>query len=208
MQTILSEVLTENDVALRFPSVFARAPMAVRKWCSIALKASLAPVLLLTPYAWQSVILSMLELQPDSRKILWLWDPVGNTGKSYLARHLVRHRDAFYCTGGKHTDVFHAYGGQSIAIFDFPRDSEEFVCYGVIEALKNGIFFSPKYTSEVRQFDIPHIIVFSNFLPTLSKFSDDRWGLFKILDLQLQLYHGDYPTGYFAHMLQMLDEIN
>lgn len=111
-------------------------------------------------------------------------------------------KDAFYCTGGKHTDVFHAYGGQSIAIFDFPRDSEEFVCYGVIEALKNGIFFSPKYTSEVKRFDIPHVLIFSNFLPSFDKFSEDRWCLFKISSLQLELFHGNYPTTFFQHLIK------
>lgn len=192
----MQEQLSADEVALRFPGVFARAQHAVRTWCRLAKQAGLAEVPLTAPYEWQAKILRMVQLPPSARKVLWCWDPLGNAGKSYLAKHLVRHFNAFYCTGGKHADVFHAYGGQEIAIFDFPRDSEEFVCYGVIEAFKNGIFFSAKYESVVKQFNVPHVLVFSNFLPTYSKFSEDRWALFKIEALQLILFKGGFPEGY------------
>lgn len=118
----------------------------------------------------------------------------------------MRHKNAFYCTGGKHADVFHAYDGQPICIFDFPRDSEEFVCYGVIEAIKNGMYFSAKYDSTVKQFDVPHVLVFSNFMPVFSKFSEDRWGLFKIEELDLTLFRGSFPERYNLEFEQGFQE--
>ena len=92
----------------------------------------------------------------------------------------VEHKQAFYCNGGKATDLCHAYSGQPICIFDYVRDAKEYVGYGVIEQLKNGILFSPKYESGLKRFDVPHVFVFANFLLEEGKFSGDRVKLFEL----------------------------
>jgi len=78
------------------------------------------------------------------RKILWVWEPEGNTGKSWLAKWLVVNRNACYLQMGKKTDIAHAYKGEKVVAFDLTRSDKDFLNYDVLESLKNGVFFSPK----------------------------------------------------------------
>ncbi len=132
------------------------------------------------PYVWQSNLLLRIESPPDPRKILWYWESEGNVGKTYFAKYLVCKYDAFYINGGKGIDIIHAYDLQKIVILDQTRTSEEYVNYGIIEAFKNGMVFSPKYDSCTKVFEIPHVLVFANFAPDLDKLSLDRWCVKKI----------------------------
>jgi len=83
--------------------------------------------------------------------------------------------------GGKTADVAYMYDNQPIVVFDLPRDSADFTNYGTIEHMKDGQIISPKYTSVCKMFDVPHVIVFANFLPDMNKLSVDRW---RIVNLQ------------------------
>lgn len=132
------------------------------------------PTPLVPRHPWQQGVLDMVSDPPHDREILWLYDPVGNHGKTYMSKYLVDHHGAFYTNGGKSVDLTYAYDGQPIVVFDFVRDAQEYVGYGVIEQLKNGILFSPKYESGLKRFAVPHVIVFANFLATEGKFSNDR----------------------------------
>ena len=64
-------------------------------------------------------------------------------------------------------DILYAYGNERIIIFYLPRtyaDNLDHI-YTCIENFKNGQYLNTKYNSEMRVFEIPHIIVFSNFSP-------------------------------------------
>jgi len=132
------------------------------------------PFPLVSRFPWQDMLLDMVAEPPHDRQILWVYDPVGNHGKTYMSKYLVDHHRAFYSNGGKAVDLTYAYDGQPIVVFDFVRDAQEYVGYGVIEQLKNGILFSPKYESGLKRFAVPHVIVFANFMATVGKFSNDR----------------------------------
>ncbi len=50
-----------------------------------------------------------------------------------------------------------------------------------IETIKDGMGFSPKYESAHFLGDIPHIVIFSNYLPfDFNKLSFDRWKIYRI----------------------------
>jgi len=131
-------------------------------------------------YPYQQLVLDLVEEEPDSRTVNWFYDPVGNHGKTYLSKYLVDAKGAFYTNGGKSVDLAYAYNGESIVIFDYVRESEEYVGYGVIEQLKNGIAMSTKYESVTKRFQIPHVIVMANFMPAKGKLSQDRIKLITI----------------------------
>lgn len=128
---------------------------------------------------WQKEILELIKEEPDKRKIYWRWESVGNMGKTTLARHicLIR-KDAIYVCG-KSNDIKCAIASKKIKpkviIWDMPRTNEGHISYSGIEQVKNGIFFSPKYESEMVIYDIPHIIILANFAPDFSALSLDRW---------------------------------
>jgi hypothetical protein len=46
---------------------------------------------------------------------------------------------------------------------------------GALEPVKNGLFFSSKYGSEMAVFNPPHVICFANFKPKEVAMSADRW---------------------------------
>lgn len=126
------------------------------------------------PRPWQQPILDMVSEPPHSRQILWVYDETGGTGKTYLSRHLIDKYDAFYSNGGKTSDIAYAYNYEKIVIFDFTRDTENYVNYQCMEALKNGMISCNKYQSTIKKFDTPHVLIFANFLPADGKLSKDR----------------------------------
>lgn len=126
---------------------------------------------------WMAEILRIAQGEPHKRKIYWYFDEEGGRGKSSLARHMRDFHNAFYCVGGKSMDITYSYNFQRIVIFDYVRDSQEYVNYGVMEMLKNGMVQSNKYESVLKRCNVPHIFVFANFMPNMSKMSMDRWDI-------------------------------
>lgn len=180
---------SELDLLDEFPHVLARHPHFAATIKRIKVSADTNKVELPEPYPWQEAVINMVNEEPNSREILWVYDNVGNTGKTHLCRYLVDHKGAFYTTNGKGADISYAYQGQGIVCFDFSRDTEERVNYSIIEQIKNGILFSPKYESGQKRFNHPHIIVMANFMPDRSKLSADRWVIIEILPDKVALLH-------------------
>lgn len=129
---------------------------------------------------WQDIVITNLKKQGD-RKVLWVVDPEGNAGKSWLTKYLYSTLNAFMCTGGKIADVAYAYNRQEYVVFDFTRSREEYVMYDVIESFKNGYLFSAKYNSVNKVFPHCKVVCFSNFWPDRSKLSKDRWDVHRII---------------------------
>lgn len=171
----------DYDFALENHSkVVAKYPKFAREYIDLERRKAVEPTEMEKPYEWQQHILDIFSEPPHPRQIHWVYDPQGGKGKTFLARHLVTKYQAFYTTGGRATDIIHQYKYERIAIFDFVRDAREFVNYGAIEAIKNGICSSPKYDSAMKIFDPPHILVLANFEPAEGKFSADRIVLHKL----------------------------
>ncbi len=125
---------------------------------------------------WQDEAVTSL-LDQDDRKVLWIVDPKGNSRKSFLSKWLNAIHKAFEVTSGKTSDIAYAYNFEEIVVFDFARQKEDYVNYGVIEDFKNGRLFSPKYESKSVRFKSAKIIVFSNWEPDQSMLSEDRWDI-------------------------------
>jgi len=166
--------VSEAEVIAQFPSIFARHQHFIRYHVKKAREEGVPKQQIDNPHEWQTRVLEMVSEPAHPRQILWIYDLVGGTGKTMLAKYLTDHFGAFYSNGGKHTDIIHAYQGQAIAIFDYVRESQNYVNYGVLEQLKNGICFSPKYDSGMKRFPSPHVVVFANFYPASEKLSVDR----------------------------------
>jgi len=166
---------SKRDVLDKYPDTLAKYPRFVDTVLIERVRGSAKPILDFTPRPWQKCILDMVTDEPHPRQILWIFDNYGNNGKTFLAKYLVQEHSGFYCNGGKSTDITYAYNGEPICIFDYVRDSEQYVNYGVIEQVKNGLYFSAKYESSMRVFAVPHVVIFANFTPDRTKMSNDRW---------------------------------
>lgn len=140
--------------------------------------------------SWQKEILTITSNPPDERKIHWYYDTIGGIGKTQFAKHLCMKNKCYLYLNGKAADMKYAIA-QSIEnniypeciMIDLTRTSEAFVSYQGIEEIKNGIFFSGKYKAGMCLFDIPHIIIFSNFPPELHSLSMDRWIVNNLTDI-------------------------
>lgn len=138
-------------------------------------------------YPWQYDITQIIKGEPSNRLIYWYWEPKGNSGKSTFAKYLCYHYNAIVVSG-KGNDM--KYGVMKyiekykvapiIVIINIPRSCNGFVSYTGIEEIKDGLFFSSKYESDMCIFNSPHIFVFSNEEPNYEKMSEDRWFVFEI----------------------------
>lgn len=136
---------------------------------------------------WQRELIERIDEEPDDRSILFYVDPEGNNGKSWMCRYIRNKYPEKTQTLqiGKRDDLAHALDPRkSIILFDIPRRGMEYLQYNVLEMLKNGEVFSPKYDSGTKFFSRCHVIVFCNEYPDLSRMTLDRYKITKISEEQ------------------------
>jgi len=159
---------------------------------------------------WQAEVMEVYKDQKeslDTRTINWVFDTVGNTGKTELVRYIhCTVAGACTLTSGKIADLALALPyAPSVVCFDFTRSLESFIPYQAIEAIKNGAIFSSKYQSGMKMFKKPVIICFANYPPDRSKLSADRWNVMEITGTDMKLQKSDassekHPTWVpYAH---------
>ena len=134
---------------------------------------------------WQKEVLRRLDEEPHPRRIVWVYDKYGDSGKSALCKYLM-------VTDPESCYVVNQMGGMSnfatiiqtamqsrwngkVMLIDLARDSQEKAIYEPLESLKNGVVTATKYRGSTMVFDNPHVVVFANFEPDYKRVSVDRW---------------------------------
>jgi len=176
--TIASGVTDGPTLRETHPNVMARYPHF-----AAAVIRDLAPPVSIPDHAlrdWQHYVVEYTDREPDSRKILFIVDTVGNKGKSYLCDWLEKHRDNVQVMlPGKKADMAYQYQiNTRVLIVDIPRTKVETFQYDVLEMIKNGRLDSPKYQSETKRFKPPHVVVMMNEEPNMKALSEDRYDLY------------------------------
>lgn len=126
---------------------------------------------------WQEQLEVELLGTPDPRKVVWIVDPKGGLGKTFMTKYFVTNHGAIMLDG-KNADMYYGYDGQRIVIMDLARSRQNFHNYSGMEKIKDGIFYNTKYDSGMymREYDC-HMVVFSNWLPDQNQLSADRWDI-------------------------------
>lgn len=141
------------------------------------------PLKLHEPRGWQLEVMDIIRTEPDERTIHWFWEPNGKVGKSVFAKYLVAKHNALV-VNGKSRDIFHALAKnptkRELFVCDVPREAFDYINYGAIEMIKNGLVFSGKYEGAQLIFNCPHVIVFANQPPNTDTMSMDRWHIVQI----------------------------
>lgn len=143
----------------------------------------------LWPYArmpeWQKKMLDILEKEPDDRTMYWVYDPIGNKGKTKFAKYLCYKQDAVllqYAHSGDCLNLVFKMQGKKIYVWNLTRSKpaqlSEQDLYSAMESIKDGLFFNSKYEVGMVMMNCPHILVFSNHLPKTEHISADRWKIF------------------------------
>lgn len=103
------------------------------------------------------------------RSILWVWEEIGEVGKSVFATHL-RHRRRALIIKGLEKDIMYtvsqfilANGGEAprIIVVDLSRSGEK-TPWAALESIKNGEISSGKYHSTCESFRRPHVVILAN----------------------------------------------
>jgi hypothetical protein len=130
--------------------------------------------------SWQEELSQLLNREPDDRKINFVVDLVGNTGKTWFAHYYKRiHKDVQILLPGKKADLAYCIEVTSRVIFlDAPRCKQtDFIFYDFLEELKNGYIFSGKYESRFKALRKLHVVVLMNERPDMDKLSVDRYNI-------------------------------
>ena len=116
------------------------------------------------------------------REIHWYWEPEGEWGKTKTQKYMFANMGATM-VGGKKGDMYYALSQLQlkfgevppIVIINLPKDTDmRYVSYAGMESIKDGCFFSNKFESGMCLFNSPHLLVFSNSPPDMSRFTKGR----------------------------------
>lgn len=170
-------VPTEREWSVAFPHLFIRYPGGMRD-----LVRHLSPEVQFEEgelKQWQLELKVILTGDADDRTVIFIVDPEGGAGKTYLQRWmLTQYPDKVQVLSmAKRDDVAHAVDcTKEIFMFNIPRGGMEFFQYTIVEQIKDRMVFSPKYNSRTKLFrKQPHVCVFCNEEPDLTKMTRDRY---------------------------------
>lgn len=142
---------------------------------------------------WQEDLYSYIDGCPDRRRIHWVYEEIGNTGKTTFC-DIVEYKRKGEClvlagTGSMRDigDVIRNWietgNDPKIILIDLPRTLEERdSIYTILESIKNGRLTCTKYKGATLRFYPPNVVVFSNWAPNLTKMSQDRWMIHTLKD--------------------------
>lgn len=146
-----------------------------------------APELQMHPLRdWQGKLLENLKLPPDDRTIYFVVDKDGNSGKTWFCSyHEKVYGNSTVLMPGKKADQVYAFlqtlTSKTKTVFvDCPRAKGDLLQYDFLEELKNGRVMQTKYESRMQTFRVPHVVVFMNQQPDMTKLSEDRYFIINI----------------------------
>lgn len=134
---------------------------------------------------WQSDLAKKLAGPPDDRKVIFVVDPVGNTGKTWFAKYYCKHNDdAQFMEPAKKADMSYALQDKLRVLFiNVTRTTESSsldYLYSFVESVKDGMVFSPKYESRMKYFDKVHVCIMMNHEPNMDLLSLDRYDIIEL----------------------------
>lgn len=168
---------SDEDLFGEFPGLLCQYPNGVSKALDICFPPPTPDYSSASLRDWQSELRGFLDETADDRTIRFYVDEEGGSGKSYFTDYYeATLGNSQYLSVGRRDDLAHAIDPtKRVFFFDIPRGGMEYLQYVTLEQLKNRRIFSPKYESRTKYLhQTPHVIVFSNELPDVSKLTSDR----------------------------------
>jgi hypothetical protein len=172
---------TYRDVWEEFPSLAARYKSAVMD--CIELFGKRPQLVDGNLRLWQHALNERVNGPADDRKIVFIVNPEGNCGKSWLTRYWMTHRigTQFFSVGKRDDLAYSVDVNNDLFVFDIPRGNMLMLQYGFLEMLKNQLVYSPKYSSMTKIIrNKPHVVVFCNEHPDMEKLTEDRYKIIEI----------------------------
>ncbi|AXH76773.1 MAG: putative viral replication protein [Taphiavirus pestrotis] len=172
---------TKYELATEWTSLYGRYSSRVLELVEILYQPPSQEIGL--PNGWQRELERQLDAEPGNRRIKFVVDERGNTGKSWFVRYFMfKHpKKCQRLSVGKRDDLAHAFDPSVTHLFlDIPRTQLEFLQYSFLESVKDRMVFSPKYDSCCKMLDHDvHVVVFCNEEPDYNKLTNDRYDIFR-----------------------------
>jgi len=136
-------------------------------------------------------------VKPDDRSIIWIYDEIGNIGKTAFLKYMVHNFGCIFTTGGKNADVINLIfnnkdymkSSEAIVLWNLPRTiCSTYISYQAIESIKDGLICNNKFECGSFCCNAPHIVIFANCLPEFKNLSIDRWKVYNIINNELKEY--------------------
>jgi len=127
---------------------------------------------------FQKQIEEILNGPVNHKKIIWIYDPIGQSGKTQMAKYLHVKYNCPVVSGGKLSDILNiAYKCRKyiecektpIFIYDFCSSK---ISYNGLEQISDGMVSK---AGKCFVFNDPHVIVMSRFLPDMKTLPNYRW---------------------------------
>lgn len=144
-------------------------------------------------YPWQSQLVKLCETY-EPRKIIFIFDETGCSGKSTIGKWLAFFKGACLCPAmNNYKDIVQAASSFkrtndkcNTFIFDIPRalgSDKHHSMFAAVESIKSGVICDTRYKFDQQIIEPPNVVVYSNFIPEPKLLSADRWQFFKIMKL-------------------------
>jgi len=150
---------------------------------------------------WQKQMLELIKQHPGDRTMHWVYDPIGNNGKTKFVKYIAFKHDAVGLAYGHSTDVLNLVSklsGRRVYAWNLtrakPANLSELDLYSAMESVKDGFFINLKYETAQVLMNPPHVIVMANHLPKRAHISADRWKMHEIIDGELRGVY-NFETG-------------
>lgn len=156
-------------------------------------------------HAWQEQLKAILMTKPDNRTIHWIYDPVGNSGKTMFTKYMQFHHGMLTVSYGDAKNLVNlVYKNPHLQAYMFdltrakPAEFGRSDIYSTMESIKNGYMVNQKYETGTLMMMPPHVVVFSNQEPEYELLSQDRWKVWKFgpgpMQLRKLIPLRDYPV--------------
>lgn len=171
---------TERQIAQTYPSLYVRYGRKLQD-----LVQHLCPPIVIVDEPLRDWQLPLFEAvaRPctDDRTVLFYVDEEGGKGKSYFQRYVLGfYPERVQVLGiGKRDDLAYTIDpARDIFLINCCRGQAEFLNYSILEMLKDRVIFSPKYETVTKVMKKnPHVVVFMNEAPDMTKMTDDRYDI-------------------------------
>lgn len=146
---------------------------------------------------FQLEIERMLLGPVNEGKIIWIYDEVGQLGKTELLRYLYQKHQMPFSYGGKAADIINLVfnskeylleNDRAVMIYNFGRETDnERISYKSMEQISDGCISNTKFEAGCFICNKPHVLVLANCLPKFSAMTSSRWIIKTINEETLEL---------------------
>ena len=147
--------------------------------------------------SWQEALNEKLVVEPDDRRIIFVVDPKGNSGKTWFAKYYMslHPNNTQVMKSAKYLDMAYNLECTSRHVFiNCSRQQTEFLNYDFMESIKDGMVFSTKYEPINKKMNKCHVVVLMNQMPDMEKLTQDRYDILNVSDYKDVLPSAERPA--------------